>query len=68
MALVGSKSTCRSVRIVSGSGEVVGAFGRREGVDGGADGARQVVDGAGGCFSQGGLELGEGVFDRVEVR
>jgi hypothetical protein len=48
-------------------GEVVCAFVRREAVDEAADGGPQGVDGSlRGCSEQG-LELGEGVLDRIEV-
>ena len=61
------ESRFRSVCIVSGSGEVVCAFGGREGVDGGTDGAGQIVDGACSGFAQEYFQLGEGVFDRIEI-
>ena len=38
-----------------------------EGWYGVADDGPEVVDGAGGGLAQDGLELGEGVLDRVEV-
>jgi hypothetical protein len=53
---------------IAGVGEVVGAFGGGEGVEGVTDGAPERVDGASGRGAQQGLELGKGQLDRVEVR
>ena len=57
----------RSRRIVAGGGEVVGAFGRGEGVDEAADGGPEAIDGPLGGLAQERLEFGEGILDRVEV-
>ena len=58
----------RSVCIIAEIGKVVGAFLRDEDVDDAADGVPQAVDGALGGLSQMRLELGEGLFDQIEVR
>src|SRR3954463_12331833 len=55
------------VGIVAGGGEVVGAFGRGEGVDEAADGGPEPVDGPLGGLAQERLEFGERILDRVEV-
>lgn len=48
--------------------EVVGTFGSGEGHEGSSDGLDERVDGSGCGFSQDGFELGDGLFDRIEVR
>ncbi|WP_156348010.1 hypothetical protein [Sphingomonas sp. Leaf231] len=57
----------RSIRTVSGSGEVVDALGRREGVDGGTDDAEDVSNAGRSGLAQERLQLGEGILDRIEV-
>jgi hypothetical protein len=47
--------------------EIVGALGGREGRQQVADGVPQGIDGAGGGFAQQRLELGEDLFDEIEV-
>ena len=50
-----------------GGSEVVGAFLRVEGANCGTDGGPQALDASLGGLAQQGLELGEGVLDRIEV-
>ena len=61
-------SGIRSHYIVARVLEEVRALGRFESVEDFADGAPEPGDGALGGFAQVGLELGEGVLDRIEVR
>jgi hypothetical protein len=56
-----------SVRRVAGIGEVVCAFLGGEAIEQGADLAPGVFGGARIGFAQEGLELGEDLFDRVEI-
>ena len=49
-------------------GEIAGAFGWREAREEAADGGPQRLDGAGRLGPQQGLELGEHLLDRVQVR
>jgi hypothetical protein len=48
-------------------GEVAGAFGGTEGVEGLADGVPEGVDGSGRGGAEQRLELGEQLFDRVQI-
>ena len=48
--------------------EEVGAFGLFELSKSVSSGCFESIDGSGGVLADVGLELGEGVFDRVEVR
>ena len=52
---------------IAGVGEVVGAFGRGEGVERLAEGVPEGRDGSLGGGSQQGLELGEDLLDRVQI-
>jgi hypothetical protein len=61
------RAEIRSVCIVPSCGEVVGAFRGAEGADDASDGAPEAGDGAFGGLAEEGLELGEGVLDRIEV-
>lgn len=61
------ESGIRSGCIVSCGFEVVGAFAWCEGSDEAAHDGPEAIDGALGGLAQEGLQLGEGVFDRVEV-
>ena len=54
-------------RRIAGVLEEVGAFVGFKLVEGVGDGPPEVVDGSGGGLSQEGLELGEGLFDWIEV-
>lgn len=60
---------CRDgqVVLVSGCGEVVAALLRREVGEGLPDGVPQIRNGAGRCGPEQGLQLGEGLLDRIEV-
>ena len=55
------------IRIVSSGGEVVCAFLRLEELNEATDGVPETVDGSFSGLAQEGLQLGEGVLDRVEV-
>lgn len=57
----------RSVCVISGGYEVVGAFVWCEGIEAFTDDAPELIDGAGSGFAQYRLELGEGIFDGIEV-
>jgi hypothetical protein len=49
-------------------GEVVGAVGGGEGVEGLTDGLPERLDGAAGGSAEQRLEVGEGLLDRVQIR
>ena len=67
-SLVINKSSARSICIVPCGNEVVGGFGWSQGVAEIADGFPQSVDSPLCGLSRKGLEFGESILDRIEVR
>jgi hypothetical protein len=57
-----------SYESVTCGGEVVSAFGGCEEVEQATDRRPETIDGSLGGLAQQRLELGEGLFDRIEVR
>jgi hypothetical protein len=64
---VGEVLARRSFRLVSGDGEVVGAFGWSELRQGVADGIPEVVEGLGGDLAEQRLQLSERVLYQNEI-